>query len=98
MVIITVIHLATCKLKFGNNFRTTLLWVSFSGRTNNCEELMHDFEPFVLPALQNSEILPVPRNISASLQIAAQRIFAGNNFISGENPPGGGENNVAPLK
>jgi len=31
---------------------------------------MHDFEPFVLPALQNSEILPVLRNISASLQIA----------------------------
>jgi len=62
---------------------------------------MHDFEPFVLPALQNSEILPVLRNISASLQIAAQRIFAGNkfaagDFISGENQPGGGEKIMSP--
>jgi len=62
---------------------------------------MHDFEPFVLPALQNSEILPVPRNISAGLQITARRIFARNKFAAGDyfrQKSAGGENNVAPLE
>jgi len=37
---------------------TTLLWVSFGGGTNNCKELLHDSQPFVVLALQNSELLP----------------------------------------